>query len=156
MNTVIAAGQPSRRRRILTQDAAPTWAWRQSSGAVRRRRGALGIMLAIALISLGMGASSASAQFISNTSVPAGWIYSSTAVDAHTTDEVYGNSDHTWCPAMTQGARGWDQSVSYLSYGACGPGFQDTIFCNCIYTRGAVYNPNQLTSDYIYYAYWVW
>lgn len=124
--------------------------------ALPRRTRSPVLILGLALVALGLGAPAASAQFLSSTYVGPGKVYSSTAVDAHTTDEVYGNSDHTWCPAQTQGARGWDQTWTYLGYAGCGPGFQDTYFCNCIYSRGAVYNPNSLTSDYIYYAYWVW
>ena len=101
-------------------------------------------------------ASAGSSQFAAGIYVYAGEIFASTSPNAHTTDAVSGSSNHTWCPAASQGVTGYSYSWSYLSYGVCGPGYQSQSFCNCIYTRGTVYNPNAATTDYIYYANWYW
>jgi len=131
---------------------------RRFVGGSARRKFALPIALCV-VISLAVVVPSASAQFEDQVWLYHGQVYSSTALDAHTTDKVDGStgspSNHTWCPAMTQGVRGlgWP---SYMSYSACGPDYQEQTFCGCIYTRGATYNPNSITDDWIAYAYWIW
>ncbi len=132
-----------------------------------RRRRASGRRLALralivactTVVALALAAAPASAGFMgfmSDQGLSAGNLYAANTADAHSTDTVSGNSNHTWCPAVSEGVRGYASSAPLLGYGACGPGYQFTDFCNCRYNRGTAYNPNQSTYDFIYYANWYW
>jgi hypothetical protein len=111
--------------------------------------------LACVVVMGGVVAPTASAQFISNTNLPPQTVYSTTA-NAHYIDRTEGQSNHTFCPAWTQGASGWSQSWSSIDYRNCAPGFTAVNWSGQILARGAVWNPNQSTTDYMYSAYWNW
>jgi hypothetical protein len=86
-----------------------------------------------------------------------GTVYSADTSWAQPTSSVNGNADHTFCPAITQGARAYDQSYTYISYASpCGPGYQYTAFCGCVTSRGAAYNPNAMTFDNFSSLNWYW
>jgi hypothetical protein len=77
---------------------------------------------------------------------------------------TYGQSDHTWCPALASGYAGYTSTpftsphwTAYQSY-LCGPRYQEWWPNGTagVYFRGAAYNPNGSTFDTFDWAAYDW
>lgn len=75
---------------------------------------------------------------------------------------VYGDANHTWCPAVAQGYGGYTSTPfsggHFTAYSSCGPHFQlwGPNGTSGIWFRGAVFNPNGATFDTFTYAEYQW
>lgn len=127
----------------------------------RRRLAVIVAVMALAIAAVGAFAAGAYATTLNITppaSIAHGQIWSADTSYAQQTVWVTGSSDHTFCPAITQGVRGWSQGYSYISYGACGPGYQQQDWCGCggFYTRGGAYNSTSTWYDALSSLNWIW
>lgn len=122
-------------------------------------------LVAASLVALALSAGTAFAateRFMSNQGLSAGNAYAS--LSAHSNVFLIVTSgDHTACPAVATGYAGYTSSPfsggRYTAYQSslCGPG-QRAWYPNpsSSYVRGATYNPNTSTFDFMYYADYAW
>lgn len=126
------------------------------AGSGRRRRIPVAVLSVLALSAVVVADASA-LDITPYAGLDPGKIWSAQTSYAQQTTAVQGYANHTECPAITQGVTGYSQGYTYLSYSACGPGYQYQPYCGCsIYTRGASYNPNVSTFDSFSSLNWYW